>query len=133
MRVYHGTTLTQALAFLRDGINGHQLHQRLIHGPQDMVPGLFVTPVFSVARRFGLCIIEIEAQLSELEVPPAFASAGASLEDSLTNVSEPQALLVSRIEPSALKIVECHEDGYPFNPYEGPNEPAETSRLPYTE
>lgn len=130
MRVYHGTTPAQAQAFLREGIDGHLLHARAIHGPQDNVPGLFVTPIFKVARRFGLCIIEIEVQQSDLELPPTFEIAGASLTASLSNATEPQALLPRRIEPSSIKMVECHENGYPFNPYEGPDDPVQSLMYP---
>lgn len=130
MRVYHGTTPTQARTFLREGIDGHLLHPRKIHGPQDQVPGLFVTPNLSSARRFGLCIIEIEVRESDLTIPPTLQAAGASLEDSLTNEREPQAFLARRVEPHALRIVECHENGYPFNPYDGPNHVAPSSKLP---
>jgi hypothetical protein len=133
MRVYHGTTPDQARMFLQNGIDGHLLHSRAIHGPQDGVPGLFVTPTLSVARRFGLCIVEIEVHESELDVPPNLKTAGASLLDSLSNVYEPQAFLARRIEPNALKIIECHADGYPFNPYEGPEGVAPTSKIPWTE
>ena len=101
---------------------------RAIHGLQDQVPGLFVTPTLSVARRFGLCIVEIEVHESELTVPPTFEAAAALLLDSLSNVLEPQAFLARRVEPDALKIVECHADGYPFNPYEGPEDVASTSK-----
>ena len=131
IRVYHGTTPTQARMFLQNGIDGHLLHPRAIHGPQDQVPGLFVTPTLSVARRFGLCIVEIEVHESELTVPPTFAAAAASLLDSLSNDLEPQAFLARRIESDALKIIECHPDGYPFNPYEGPEDVAPTSKIPW--
>lgn len=129
MRIYHGTTPAQARMFLENGIDGHLLHPRVIRGPQDKAPGLFVTPTLSVARRFGLCIVEIEVHESELTVPPTLQAAGASLWDSLSNVREPQAFLTRRVEPSALKIIECHADGYPFNPYEGPEDVAPTSKI----
>ena len=116
--MYHGTTPKQAQAFLADGIDGHLLHPRLIHGPQDSVPGLFVTPVLAVARFFGLCVIEIEVEETDLAVPPLFASIGVTLAESLANVKEPQALLCKRVQPASIKIVECHPDGYPFNPYD---------------
>ena len=129
MRVYHGTTPTQARMFLQNGIDGHLPHPRATHGPQDQVPGLFVTPTLSVARRFGLCIVEIEVHESELTVPPNLEAAGASLFDSLSNILEPQAFLARRVEPNALKIIECHADGYPFNPYEGSEDVAPTSKI----
>lgn len=131
MRVYHGTTPTQASMFLQNGIDGHLPHPRANHGPQDQVPGLFVTPTLSVARRFGLCIIEINVLESELTVPPNLEVAGASLFDSLSNSLEPQAFLARRVEPNALKIIECHADGYPFNAYEGPEDVAPTSKIPW--
>lgn len=118
MRVYHGTTPKQAQAFVASGIDGHLLHPRAIHGPQDLVPGLFVTPVLAVARRFGLCVIEIEVQEVDLAVPPILAELGVTLQASLANSLEPQALLAKRVEPHSLKVVECHENGYSFNPYD---------------
>ena len=130
MRVYHGTTPTQAQTYLQEGIDGHLLHRRQIHGPQDQAPGLFVTPKLSVARRFGLCIVEIEVEESDLTPPPILEAAGASLEDALTNEREPQAFLARRVEPGALRIVECHENGYPFNLYDGPDHVALSSKLP---
>ena len=130
MRVYHGTTPAQARTFLQKGIDGHVVSPRMIHGPQDRAPGLFVTPKLSVARRFGLCIVEIEVQESDLTVPPNLKAAGASLDDALSNEREPQAFLARRVEPQALRIVECHENGYPFNPYDGPDHVAPSSRLP---
>jgi hypothetical protein len=133
MRVYHGTTPTQARMFLQNGIDGHLLHPRATHGPQDQVPGLFVTPTLSVARRFGLCIVAIEVYESELTVPPNLDDAGASLLDSLSNPLEPQAFLAKRVEPHALKIIECHADGYPFNPYEGPEHVVSSSKIPWVD
>ena len=106
---------------MQKGIDGHLLRTRMIHGPQDQALGLFVTPKLSVARRFGLCTVEIEARKEDITIPATLIAAGASLDDSLNNELEPQALLAWRIEPEALRIVECHVDGYPFNPYEGPD------------
>ena len=118
MLVYHGTTPQQAQTFLRDGIDCHVIHQRAIHGPQDGVPGLFVTTKRSIARQFGLCILEIEVELCDLSPPPIFAQNGISLEQCLENPREPQAFLIKRVDPNSLKIVECHENGSSQNPYE---------------
>lgn len=122
MLVYHGTTPQQARAFAEHGIDGHLQHPRLVHGPQDSVPGLFVTPIRWIARRFGLCVIEIQVESCELSAPPAFAQIGVSVNESLANPLEPQAFLSRRIEPIYIRIVECHENGYARNPYE-PDEP----------
>jgi hypothetical protein len=118
MFVYHGTTGDNAKRYVREGIDAHLLHARAIHGPQDQEPGLFVTPRFDVARRFGLYVIRIEVALSELSVPPALRQAGATLEEALAAPFEPQALLALRIEPSRVSIIESHPDGYPFNPFD---------------
>ena len=125
MRVYHGTTGENASRFLAEGINAHVLHPRSIHGPQDLEPGLFVTPKLSVARRFGLFILAIEANDSNLEAPPILRQAGVDLEASLSNPLEPQALLKGHVEPEDISLVESHPNGYPFNPYEDEsNQPA---------
>jgi hypothetical protein len=118
MLVYHGTTPQIAQNFIQKGIDCHVPYPRLIHGPQDGVPGIFVTPKISVARRFGLCILAIEVERDDLSPPPIFALNGITLEQSLENPLEPQAFLTKRIEPDCLKIVECHENGYIDNPYE---------------
>jgi hypothetical protein len=118
MLVYHGTTPQLAKQFVRHGIDAHLLYRRAIHGPQDGVPGIFVAPKVSVARRFGLCVIEIEIQGEHLTVPPNLALGGLTLEESLGQRFEPQAFVSQRIEPAAIRIVECHENNYPFNPYE---------------
>jgi hypothetical protein len=118
MFVYHGTTSENAKRYLREGIDAHAQCARKIHGPQDNEPGLFVTPRFDVARTFGLFIIQIEVELSELSVPPMLRQAGATLEQTLAAPFEPQALLTSYIEPSRIRIVESHPYGYPFNPYD---------------
>lgn len=118
MRVYHGTTAEFAYRFLREGIDAHVLHPRVIRGPQDFEAGLFVTPKLHVARRFGLFILAIEAKMHELEVPPMLRLAGADLEASLANPREPQALLKTRVEPSRVQLVESHPNGYSFNPFD---------------
>jgi hypothetical protein len=118
MNVYHGTTPDCGRQFTQFGIDAHQLHPRLIKGPQDAFPGIFVTPYMHVARRFGLCIVKISVRPSDLNVPPNLELAGATVCLSLTNPAEPQAFLVMRVEPEAVCIVECYEYGYPFNPYE---------------
>lgn len=117
MRVYHGTTPQFAKQFAQYGIDAHLPCRRAIHGPQDGVPGIFVTPRLSVARRFGLCVLEIEIDEEHLSVPPNLVVAGATLSTSLGNQPEPQAFISTRIEPSAIRIVECYENGYSFNPY----------------
>ncbi|WP_138922514.1 hypothetical protein [Hylemonella gracilis] len=105
MIVYHGSTQDQCNSFCSSGIDGHKVFPRAIHGPQDGVPGLFVTPDLEVAKRFGICVVSIEVELSDLAPPPAFILAGADLETSLKNPPEPQAFLAKRIEPSRVKIV----------------------------
>ena len=124
MRVYHGTTPQLAKQFAQNGIDAHLPYRRAICGPQDGVPGIFVTPRLSVARRFGLCVIEIEIDERQLSVPPNLAVAGATLSMSLGNQPEPQAFISTRIEPSTIRIVECHENGYSFNPYASDDEVA---------
>lgn len=116
MHVYHGTNAENAEKFVREGIDGHRLHQRCIGGSQDAESGLFVTPTLAVARRFGLYIIEVDVDISELEVPPMLRAAGANLESSLSNPAEPQALIRTRIEPHRVRVIESHPNGYPFNP-----------------
>jgi hypothetical protein len=118
MLVYHGTFEEQANRFVQGGIPGDVLHARAIHGLQDEEPGLFVTPRRDVARRFGLYILEIEVALSELSVPPNLRLAGATLEAALSAEFEPQAVLVSFVEPSRIRLVESHPDGYDFNPFD---------------
>ena len=118
MRVYHGTTPQWGQKFIEKGIDAHLSHERTIHGPQDNVPGLFVTPKLSVARRFGLCVLAIDISEDQLTVPPNLDLAGATLQQSLNNHLEPEAFLSIRIEPSDVAIVECHENGYLFNPFE---------------
>ena len=120
MLVYHATSAVFAELFQASGVDGHLLHARAIHGPQDNEPGLFVTPDLSVARRFGLFIFEIEVDESELVVPPTLRGLNVSLQESLANPLEPQALLPVRIEPARLRLVESHPNGYAFNPYVGP-------------
>jgi hypothetical protein len=121
MRIYHGTTPQFAKHFVKYGIDAHLISRRAIHGPQDGVPGIFVTPKLSVARRFGLCVIEIEVTEDNLFVPPNLAVAGATLSEALDNEFEPQAFISNRIEPSAIRIVECRENGYSFNSYASGN------------
>ena len=116
MLFHPGTTPKQAQAFLELGIDCYVLQPRAIHKPQDGIPGLFVTPIRWVARRFGLCTLEVEA--GDLKPPPMLAGLNVSLEDSLKNPLEPQAFLTKRLEPKHIKIVECHENGYSRNPYE---------------
>jgi len=118
MFVFHGTDGENAKRYVCEGIDAHLLRTRAIHGPQDEEPGLFVTPRFDVARRFGLYVIQIEVELSELSVPPALRQAGASLEQALAASFEPQAFITSRIEPSRVSIVESHANEYPFNPFD---------------
>lgn len=118
MFVYHGTDGENAKHYVCEGIDAHLLRTRAIHGPQDNEAGLFVTPRFDVARRFGLYVIQIEVELSELIVPPALRQAGATLEQALAAPFEPQAFLASRIEPNRVSIVESHPNGYPFNPFD---------------
>jgi hypothetical protein len=85
------------------------ISRRAIHGPQDSVPGLFVTPDLEVAKRFGICVVAIEVDVSDLSVPPAFAIAGADLAASLNNPLEPQAFLSKRVEPAHVKVVYVDE------------------------
>jgi hypothetical protein len=118
MHVYHGTTPQLAKRFSEFGIDAHLPYRRAVHGPQDQVPGIFVTPRLRVARRFGLCVIEIEVNEEQLSVPPNLAVSGASLAKCLSNELEPQAFLSFRVEPSAIRIIECYENGYPFNPFD---------------
>lgn len=118
MFVYHGTDGKNAKRYVCEGINAHLLCPRAIHGPQNNEPGLFVTPRLDVARRFGLYVIQIKVELSELSVPPALRQAGATLEQTLALPFEPQAFLASRIEPHQVEIVESHPNGYPFNPFD---------------
>lgn len=118
MRVYHGTTPVFGEKFVRDGIDAHLLFKRAIHGPQDGVAGIFVTPKKSVARRFGLCVLAIEVFYEQLTVPPNLALSGATLNETLNHHFEPQAFLSIRVEPELLRIVECYEHGYPFDPYD---------------
>lgn len=118
MRVFHGTTPSLAQAFVRRGIDANLCYKRSIHGPQDSVPGIYVTPKLSVARRFGLCVLAIEVSAEQLTVPPNLAQVRVLVEHTLNHHFEPQAFLAFRIEPSAIEIVECHEGGYSFNPYE---------------
>jgi hypothetical protein len=118
MIVYHGTDGENARRYACEGIDAHLLHTRATHGLQDNEPGLFVTPRFDVARRFGLYVIQIEVEFSELNVPPELRQAGASLEQALAASFEPQAFIASRIEPSRVSIVESHPNGYPFNPFD---------------
>ncbi len=118
MLVYHGTSREHADRFIRDGIDADRLHTRAIHGPQDFEPGLFVTPRFDVARRFGLCVLQIEVELDELVVPPTLRLAGATLKDVLTHPFEPQALLVPRVSPCRVTLIESHLNEYPFNPFD---------------
>ena len=118
MLVYHGTTPEFASAFVKHGIDGHIPHARKIHGPQDNVAGLFVTPTRWVARRFGLCVLEIEIDAGDLRAPPSMAQLGVSVEDALGNQLEPQAFIATRIEPCNVRLIECHENGYSKNPFE---------------
>ena len=118
MKLYHGTNAEHAHKFVLEGIDGTAMHPRAIHGAQDHEPGLFVTPVFSVARRFGLYVLEIDVEPSALSVPPMLRLAGANIDQSLNNRPEPQALLNSRVWPDKVRVVECHPAGYPFNPYD---------------
>lgn len=118
MHVYHGTTPEHAHRFVQLGIDANVLYPRSIHGPQDAYPGIFVTPILEVARRFGLYIVQIEVSPDDLTVPPNIEKTGASLDQSLSDPFEPQAFLSRRVEPQAIQIVERHENGYAFNPYE---------------
>jgi hypothetical protein len=118
MRVFHGTTPQLARQFARDGIDAHLTFRRAIHGPQDGVPGIYVTPKLSVARRFGLCVLAIEVPEDQLAVPPNLRVDGVTLQRALSHNFEPQAFLSSRVEPSAICVAECHENGYPFNPFD---------------
>lgn len=118
MHVFHGTTGEYAERFVHEGIVANLLHPRAIHGPQDNEPGLFVTPRIDVARRFGLYVIQIQVELSELKVPPALRQAGVTLEEALSAAFEPQALLASYVEPHRVTIVEAYPTGYPFNPFD---------------
>lgn len=118
MRVYHGTTPVLGKKFVRDGIDAHLPFKRAIHGPQDGVAGIFVTPKKSVARRFGLCVLAIEVFYEQLTVPPNLLLGGVSLDQALSHHYEPQAFLSIRVEPELLTIVECYENEYPFNPYD---------------
>ena len=120
MRVFHGTTAENAQRFVREGIDAHQPHSRLIHGPQDGQAGLFVSPELRVARTFGLYVLEIEVDPKDLMVPPAWLNAGATLEKTLSHAFEAQALLVARVEARHIRIVESYPNGYPSNPYEMP-------------
>lgn len=112
MLVYHGTTPQQCARFCAAGIDGHLLFPRAIHGPQDNVPGLFVSPDLEVAKRFGLCVVAIDVEPTDLSVPPALKQAGASLEETFANPPEPQAFLSKRIEPNQIKIVYSDEARY---------------------
>ena len=118
MRMYHGTTPELARKFARDGIDAHVPYSRAIHGPQDGVPGIFVTPKLSVARRFGLCVLAIDVSEEQLAVPPNLAVLDRTLDQVLNHHFEPQAFLSTRIEPESIRIAECHENGYAFNPFE---------------
>ncbi|MET3118604.1 hypothetical protein AAKU64_002837 [Undibacterium sp. GrIS 1.8] len=122
MLVYHGTTPEIASEFVKHGIDCHIPYARKIHGPQDNVAGLFVTPTRSVARRFGLCVLEIEVNAGDLQAPPSMAQLGVSVEDALANQLEPQAFIAIRIESSHIRIIECHENGYSINPFESDRE-----------
>ena len=118
MLVYHGTRAEHAQKILREGMDGTLIHPRVIHGLQDFEPGLFVTPTFIVARRFGLYIIEIQVELSDLTVPPMLRQHGVSLEKAMSNPLEPQAFLARQIDADRVRLVECHPNNYPFNPYD---------------
>ena len=120
MHVFHGTTAENAQRFVREGIDAHLPHSRLIHGPQDGQAGLFVSPELRVARTFGLYVLEIEIDPKDLKVPLALRNAGGTLEQALSQTFEPQALLVARVEASHIRIVESYPNGYPSNPYEMP-------------
>lgn len=109
MFVYHGTTREQCARFCESGIDGHLSFLRTIHGPQDGVPGLFVSPYLEVAKRFGLCVVAIEIQPDDLVTPPIMEQLGISLADALSNPREPQAFLNKRVEPAFIKIVYCDE------------------------
>lgn len=109
MLVFHGTTRQQCVEFLKNGIDAHLLTPRNIHGPQDWVPGLFVTPDLEIAKQFGRCVIAIEVELSDLSSPPIMERIGVTLEMALENPTEPQAFLSKRIEPRQVRIVHCDE------------------------
>lgn len=130
MRVYHGTDKRNAERFLAEGIDAHCIHPRLIHGLQDHEPGLFVTPKVHVARRFGLFILQVDIDPKSLHVPPMLRLSGATLEQALAAEFEPQALLVARVEPSAVTLVESCPDGWPSNPFESEGIPAGGSWTP---
>jgi hypothetical protein len=115
--MFHGTTVAQAERFLSGGIDGNLLFARQISGPQDLCPGIFVSPRLSVARRFGNCTLQIDGvEESELAVPPTLN--GMTLQQSLSWIPEPQALLHARIEPERISVVESYPKGVPFNPFE---------------
>ncbi len=109
MLVYHGTTKSQAEAFLLNGIDAHLLHPRNISGPQSNTPGIFVTPVLEVAKQFGRSVVAIEVEYSDLSVPPNLALAGADLTAALNNPLEQQAFLTKRIEPGQVTLA-YHEE-----------------------
>jgi len=77
----------------------------MTHGPQTGVPGLFVTPILEVAKRFGRSVLAIEIDYSDLSVPPNLAIVGASLEMALANPLEQQAFLTRRIEPTQITLI----------------------------
>lgn len=110
MIVFHGTTKAQCLEFIQNGIDGHKLSPRNIHGPQDEVPGLFVTPCFKTAKQFGRCVISIEVGIEDLDVPPIMKLTGVDILAAMTNSVEPQALLSKRIDPGQIKLVHCDRD-----------------------
>lgn len=56
MRVFHGTTSQLAHQFVREGIDAHLPYRRAIHGPQDDVPGIFVTPRLPAWQAFNKAI-----------------------------------------------------------------------------
>jgi len=85
MLVYHGSTNRQCSEFVEKGIDANLLFPRNIHGAQDFVPGLFVTPDLEVAKRFGPCVISIMVQSSDLHCPPIMAQHGISLIEALEN------------------------------------------------
>ena len=118
MRVFHGTTPQLAERFLHEGIDAHLTYRRSIHGPQDGVAGIYVTPKLSVARRFGLCVLAIELAAEQLTVPPNLLATEVTVHETLSHHFEPQAFVSYRVEPFAIRVIECHENGYPFNPFE---------------
>lgn len=105
MILFHGTTAEICERFRTLGIDGNVLHKRIIHGPQDNVPGLFVTPELEVAKRFGSRVVAIEVEPDEIVCPPLLEQCGISLGESLKNSLESQALLNVYVPPERVMLV----------------------------